>query len=208
MTLIPLDQHDPRLRQVCAPLTRGQLRDREQQLEIEALLDFVNVTASEEIVGGRRGRAHPHTMGLAGNQVGIMKQICVVDLAIGQRNHTNFYVLINPRLVWQSKSLIEKPEGCINFKTTWGVTRRSRSVRVQALDRSGNELELKLTGWSAALVQHEIDHLGGHLFIDRLGDPTKAHFVPLDQYSKYRHTKPSEWGQWVDVSDEVVREVN
>ncbi|MDB5178990.1 MAG: def2 [Patescibacteria group bacterium] len=204
MTLTPLDQHDPRLRQVCAVVPRTALRDRQQQLEIEALLDFVyGASVKTAGTGGRRDRSQPNTVGLSANQVGIMKQICVLDLSIGRKGYTDIHVLVNPRVVWTSKARTEKPEGCVNFETVWGVTRRPRTVRVRAMDRSGNELELKLTGWPAALAQHEIDHLNGHLFIDRLEDPTHAHHVPLDQYAQYRRAKAREWDQFVDVSADV-----
>jgi peptide deformylase len=204
MMLTPLDQNDPRLRQPCAELTRVQLRDKQQQLEIDALLDFVYGHVNKTANGTRRDAGRPTTVGLAGNQVGIMKQICVVDLSIGRQGYTDIHVLINPRIIWSSKSVVVKPEGCVNFPEIWGLAHRARSVKVAAMDRSGNELELKLSGWPAALVQHETDHLYGRLFIDRLSDPSKAHHVPTDKYSLYRRVKPVNWEEFVDVSKESV----
>ena len=133
-----------------------------------------------------------------------MKQICAVDLSIGRQGYSDMYVLVNPRVVWASKSVVAKPEGCVNFPEVWGITHRSRSVKVQALDRSGNELELKLSGWPAVLLQHEIDHLNGRLFIDRLPDPSKAHHVAEGEYPAYRKVKPANWTHFVDVSIEAV----
>lgn len=205
MMLTPLDQHDPRLRQVCAELTRAQLRDKQQQLEIEALLDFVYGRVNKTTTGGNRRDANrPTTVGLAGNQVGIMKRICAVDLSIGRQGYSDMYLLINPRITWASKAMVTKPEGCVNFPEVWGLTHRSRSVKVAALDRSGNELELKLTGWPAVLIQHEIDHLHGRLFIDRIENPTQAHHVPADKYPLYRRVKPTNWTEYIDVSKEAV----
>jgi peptide deformylase len=204
MTLMPLDQHDPRLRQVCAVLTKAELRDRQQQLEIDALLDFVYGKVNKTTAGVRRDPTRPTTVGLAGNQVGIMKQICAVDLSIGHKGYSDMYLLVNPRITWSSKVVVSKPEGCINFPEIWGETKRARRVRLAALDRSGNALELELAGWPAVLVQHEIDHLNGRLFIDRLPDPSKAHFVPTDQYQTYRKVKPANWERYVDVSLEAV----
>ncbi len=203
MTLTPLDQHDPRLRQVCAVVTKAQLRTREQQLEIEALLDFVYGVANKATRGKQADRGQPNTVGLSANQVGIMKQICVLDLSIGRRGYTDVYVLVNPRIVWRSKSEVEKPEGCVNFNNTWGVTSRSRAVKVATLDRSGNELEFKLTGWPAVLMQHEVDHLNGRLFIDRLPDPTRADLVEEGEYPAYRKSKVGQWTKHVDVSREA-----
>lgn len=199
MILVPLAQDDPRLRRGCVELTRAQLRLKEQQTEIDALLDYVYGKGNKTVPGAARDRGRPGTVGLSANQVGVMKQISVVDLSIGRRGYFDLHVLVNPQIVWQSKATIAKPEGCVNFPTIWGVTRRSRTVRVEALDRSGNELALKVTGWAAVLLQHEIDHLNGHLFIDRLVDPTRADLVKAGEYAQYRKHKAA-WEHTIDVS--------
>jgi peptide deformylase len=203
MMLAPLDQRDPRLRQPCAEISKAALRERQQQLEIDALLDFVLGSVNKSMPGTRRDPRRPNTVGLAGNQVGIMKQICIVDLSIGRTGYSDLYILINPKITWRSKGRVTKPEGCVNFPEIWGETVRSRAIRVQALDRSGNELVLRLTGWPAVLLQHEVDHLNGHLFIDRLTDPRRAHLVTAENYSKYRRSRRS-WSELVDISSEVV----
>lgn len=199
MTLIPLDQHDPRLRQTCAPLARTVLRDKQQQLELDAILDFVFDGENRHEVGERKMHT-PQTVGLSGNQVGIMKQICAVDLSVGHSGYHDVHLLVNPRITWWSKAIIGKPEGCVNFPGVWGLPFRSKSVRVSALDRSGNIIELKLEGWPAILLQHEVDHLYGRLFIDRLPDPSKAHLVPADEYHRYRQSGVEKWIKFVDVS--------
>ena len=204
MTLMPLDQHDPRLRQKCAPITRPQLRMREQQLEIDALLDYVRGVVNKNTVGSRRDLSRPSTVGLSANQAGIMKQICVVDLSIGRKGYTDFYVLVNPRVAWRSKARLARTEGCVNFPSIWGLTNRSSSVRVSAWDRSGNELDLRVSGWPASLLQHEIDHLEGLLFIDRMPEPTHAHLVKPDEYQAYRKSRPEEWQAFVDMSKEAI----
>jgi peptide deformylase len=112
-------------------------------------------------------------------------------------------VLVNPRIVWRSKTTVEKAEGCVNFTTIWGKTRRSNTVKVEAWDRSGNEIALKVTGWPAALLQHEVDHLNGRLFIDRLVDPTAADLVEVHEYDAYRKDK-GEWTKKVDVTKRVI----
>jgi peptide deformylase len=204
MTLTPLDQRDPRLRQVCAKVTKVQLRDRQQQLEIDALLDFVHGVINKDQPGMKRDRGKPTTVGLAGCQVGIMKQIMIVDLSVGRQGYSDVHVLINPAVAWRSKALISKPEGCVNFPEVWGLTHRVRSVKVCALDRSGNEIELKLIGWPAVLIQHEIDHLNGRLFIDRLENPSNAHHVTPENYAQYRRVRPENWSKFIDMSKEAV----
>jgi peptide deformylase len=140
------------------------------------------------------------TVGLSANQVGIKKRISIVDLAIGRKGYSDLYVLINPEITWFSKTMVENCEGCVNLPTIWGYVKRSKKIKVRALDRSGNELELTLNGWSAILLQHEIDHLNGKLFIDKLDDPKKAHLVEKDDYQKYK-TQKKLWKKYIDVSD-------
>jgi peptide deformylase len=205
MTLSSLAENDPRLRTVCAELTRAQLRSKEQQVEIDALLDFVYSRANKAVPGAQRDRSRPGTVGLSASQVGVMKQISIVDLAIGRKGYHDMAVLVNPRIVWRSKTSVQHVEGCVNFTTIWGKTSRSATVKVAALDRSGHDMVLTLTGWAAVLLQHEIDHLNGRLFIDRLVNPTQADVVAPGEYQNYRKQK-GEWPTKIDVSARLVLE--
>ncbi len=205
MNFLPLAEDDPRLRQACAPLSRRELRVKEQQMEIDALLDFVYGKGNKAVPGAERDRTRPGTVGLSANQVGVMKQICIVDLSIGRRGYYDLQVLVNPKIVWRSKTMVEKHEGCVNFPTTWGQTRRSATVKVEALDRSGNEIALKVTGWAAVLLQHEVDHLNGRLFIDRLIEPVRADLVEEGEFQNYRKQK-STWSMKIDVSERVIKD--
>lgn len=204
MTLHPLSEDDPRLRAVSAKLTLKQLRTREQQAEIDALLDYVYAKANKGVAGETYDRSKQSVVGLSANQVSLMKQISIVDLSIGRKDYHDIHVLINPQIVWRSKSMLQKNEGCVNFPTIRGLTSRSKSVKVQALDRSGNELTLKLTGWPAVLIQHEYDHLNGHLFIDRLLDPTQADLVEAGEFKEYRKAKGG-WRKKTDMSGKIWR---
>lgn len=195
----PLLEDDPKLRQISAELSRFELRARSQQLEIQELLRYVDGRGNKGVGGVPQDRASQSVVGLSANQLGIMKQICIVDLSIGRKGYHDLYVLVNPRIVWSSKSAVHKNEGCVNFPTTRGTTTRAKSIRIEALDRSGNEISLRLTGWASVLLQHEIDHLAGHLFIDRLVDPKAADHVPPGEYASYRKRK-DEWTHKIDVS--------
>jgi peptide deformylase len=155
-------------------------------------------------VSAQQAHTRPSTVGLSANQAGIMKQICVVDLSIGRKGYTDLHVLVNPKVTWKSKARMTRTEGCVNFPTTWGVTNRSSTVKVSAWDRSGNEMSLRLNGWPASLLQHEIDHLEGLLFIDRMPDPAHAHHVVPEEYALYRKLKPEQWQAFVDMSREAV----
>jgi len=84
MTLKPLDQHDPRLRQVCAPFESGAVADAgAAAARIDALLDFVWSIGNKHTAAQERDHSRPSTVWVVGQPDGIMKQLCVVDLAIG-----------------------------------------------------------------------------------------------------------------------------
>ncbi len=194
----PLLPTNRKLRQACALVLPSQLRTKAVQGEIDQLLDFVYGSNNK---GSARDRTRPMTVGLSANQVGLMKQISVVDLAIGNKSHHDIHVLINPSITWHSKAVDEKSEGCVNLKTVWGIVPRYREVEVQALDRSGNRITIRAKGWAARLLQHEIDHLNGRLFIDRLPDPTKAHKVEATQLSDYnKRDQRASWPYFTDVT--------
>lgn len=197
MNLEALQPDSPIVRSVCLALSKRDLRKTSVQQEIEALIDYVYGNNNK---GKNRKRNDATTVGLSANQVGIIKRISIVDLAVGKKGYSDIQVLINPEIVWASKSLIENCEGCVNLPSIWGYVKRSKRIKVKAFDRSGNELLLTLTGWPAILLQHEIDHLNGKLFIDRLPDATKALHVTKSDYQKFKASK-KKWTEYTDVSD-------
>ncbi|UCD58312.1 MAG: peptide deformylase [Candidatus Hydrogenedentota bacterium] len=105
-------------------------------------------------------------IGLAGPQVGLSKRILVIDLR--QDNHP-VYVMINPR-VTKRDGEIEIEEGCLSLPDVFGEVKRAERVQVSYVDRNGEEQTLEAEGLLARAIQHEIDHLNGVLFIDRLGE--------------------------------------
>jgi peptide deformylase len=117
-------------------------------------------------------------VGLAGPQVNQSLRLTVVetlpenddegDAVEGSRE---LYVLINPEIVWKSRKMVEGMEGCLSIPGWVGEVSRHEGIRVRALDRNGKKIKLRLTDWSARIVQHEVDHLDGILYIDRLTDP-------------------------------------
>ena len=104
---------------------------------------------------------HEDGVGLAAPQVGILKRIVVIDVGDG------IHVLINPEFVSQSGEDIDF-EGCLSVPGIRGKVKRPAHVVVKALDRDGREIELKADGQLARALCHEIDHLDGVLFIDKV----------------------------------------
>jgi peptide deformylase len=105
-------------------------------------------------------------IGLAGPQAGLSWRVIVFDLS-EERNEPT--VLINPEIIEMSKDKVKEEEGCLSFPEIHGYVVRHESVKVQAINVKGEKVELEGSGLMAAMFQHEIDHLNGVTFVDRLG---------------------------------------
>lgn len=119
-------------------------------------------------------------VGLAANQVGVSKRLCVIDISAAD-DKTPLIVLINPEIV-QKKGSIEIEEGCLSVPEYRAKIKRAEEVLVKGLDRKGKPVEVAGGALLARALQHEIDHLDGLLFIDRMS-PIKREFF------KKRHKK-------------------
>jgi peptide deformylase len=113
-------------------------------------------------------------IGLAANQVGKRQRVLVVDLQRPEYEQ-GLVVLINPRIVAASGETTYE-EGCLSVPEFFSNVKRYEQVTVQALDKDGNPVEISASGLLAVVLQHEIDHLEGRLFIDHLGTITRELF--------------------------------
>ncbi len=161
MTLLKIETlNNPILRQKARPV--AQFDD-----DLDRLIDDMIETMHEA-----------NGVGLAGPQVNQRLRLAVIE-TLPERddegneieNSRELIVVVNPEIVWSSRSTIEGVEGCLSIPGWLGEVARSEAVRVRALDRQGKKIRLRLKGWTARIIQHEIDHLDGVLFIDRLTDP-------------------------------------
>jgi peptide deformylase len=106
-------------------------------------------------------------VGLAANQVGKPVRLAVIDLR--KPEHENgLIVLVNPRIV-ASKGEIVFEEGCLSVPDYFAEIKRFNEVTVQGLDQNEKLIEIEATGLLAVVLQHEIDHLDGKLFVDHMG---------------------------------------
>ena len=106
-------------------------------------------------------------IGLAAIQVGWNKSLLIYDLASGDENRS-LQVLINPRIIESEGSIISENEGCLSVPELRSDVKRAQRVLVEAYDREGNPLRLEADGLHAIVLQHEIDHLNGTLFLDKI----------------------------------------
>jgi peptide deformylase len=139
---------DPLLRKTARLVTRF---DAELKRFAEAM-----VTAMREKDG----------VGLAATQIGHPVKVAVIDTTGGERDP---YVLVNPEIVYSSEAMAEEEEGCLSVPTIRLMVSRPSSVSVRAQDIDGKEYSIDRTeGLLSRVLQHEIDHLNGVLFIDHV----------------------------------------
>jgi len=143
---------DPVLRQVSDPVRQMP----------EDIVEFVK--RMEDIMREARG------VGLAAPQLGIPVRVIVYDVGEG------FQALVNPVIVRASGEQEDPPEGCLSLPGLQGTVKRSMNVLVKGLDPTGTAVRIKGEGYTARVLQHEIDHLDGILFIDR-AEPATLHWV-------------------------------
>ena len=105
-------------------------------------------------------------IGLAGNQVGVLKRVAVVDVAYTEGN-PSLIVLINPEIVDREGEIVWQ-EGCLSFPDVHEDVVRAERVRVRAHNRDGKAFELEAGGLMGVALQHEIDHLDGVVFTDHM----------------------------------------
>jgi len=111
-------------------------------------------------------------IGLAANQVDLPFRLFVLNLS-GKRGEGEEMVFINP-VVSSPKGSDEFEEGCLSIVGVNAVVNRPEQIHVQAYDLQGNEINATVNGMLAKAIQHETDHLDGVLFVDRIGESSKA----------------------------------
>lgn len=127
----------------------------------------------QDLIDTLNSSKHPQGAGLAAPQIGLSKQICIVRRFISNPNNpeealTKDYVLINPKLMSESKETSIGWEGCLSIPDTYGKVQRAKKVKVKALNENGEEVKYNATGFFARVMQHEMDHLQGILFTTKV----------------------------------------
>ena len=140
--------------------------------------------------------------GLAANQVYQSLRICAIEVRDNPRYPYRPYipltVLVNPVLTPVGDAMFENYEGCLSVPNLRGKVQRHCEIDVSALDRHGNPINDRVKGMIAATYQHEVDHLLGKLFLDRVEDSTSL--VTWDHFERYHRAQVAE-----DVQQLVAR---
>jgi peptide deformylase len=167
---------DEGLRQKARPVTKF---DDDLQTLIDNMIETMRVA---------------NGVGLAAPQIGQSLQLAVIETLPktdeeGEDipNSRELFVIVNPRIVWESRDVTDGIEGCLSIPGYLGEVERAYSIRLRAQDRRGKPLKLRLKGWTARIFQHEIDHLNGVLYIDKLTD--RENFWTDEEYYNMRQAE-------------------
>ena len=144
-----LKEGEPTLNKHCRPVT--DFNDR-----LHVLLDDMADTLAEA-----------NGVGLAAPQVGILRRaVVVLETNVDEDDDEYIIELINPEII-ETSGQQEGPEGCLSVPGVYGIVKRPDYVKVRAQDRDGNTFEVEGEGLTARCFCHEIDHLDGHLFLEK-----------------------------------------
>ena len=125
-------------------------------------------------------RPHEISAALAAVQIDTLERVVIIRRDFEDKAVREFTPLINPEIVKYEGQLISDYEGCLSVSGVYGMVPRYCRVRVKALDVEGYEIRLKADGFLARVLQHEIDHTNGTVFVDHIRDDHKA-FYTLDE---------------------------
>jgi peptide deformylase len=164
----------PVLRQVAREITRDELRSPEMQQFIDDLIETMRDADGA---------------GLAAIQVYEPIRICAIEVRDNPRYpykpRIPLTILVNPVLTPIGDETFENYEGCLSVPNLRGRVRRHVTIRCQAWDRHGNDIDAEIRGITAGTYQHEVDHLHGTIFVDRVTDPRSlATWTEFDRHHR------------------------
>jgi peptide deformylase len=170
---------EPVLRRSAKALTTREIRSREIQDLIESMRETMHAAPG---------------VGLAAPQIGVPLQLAVIEdkpeytkearpefLKERERQPAPFQVIANPKISMGDQS-VEFFEGCLSLAGFTALVSRARTVTVECLNEKGEPKTIRASGWYARILQHEIDHLGGSLYIDRMETRT---FMSVDNFNQF-----------------------
>lgn len=156
---------------------------REKSVKVHVITDdtkkLINDMTSASL-DWEDSRPHEISAALAAVQVDHLERVVIIRSDFEDKAAREFTALINPEIVKLEGEILSDYEGCLSVKNIYGKVPRHSKVRVKALDIHGNEIRFKAEGFLARVIQHEIDHTNGIVFIDHIKEKTDA-FYMLDE---------------------------
>ncbi|MFZ1250790.1 MAG: peptide deformylase [Candidatus Microsaccharimonas sp.] len=161
-------------------LPNAHLREKSTKVQAidEATLALVK-EMTDAAIDWELSRPHEISAALAAVQIDRMARVVIIRSDFEDKQNNDFTALINPEIVKYEGNLVEDYEGCLSVRDVYGKVPRYSKIRVKAMNIEGQEVRFKADGFLARVIQHEIDHTNGIVFIDHLQGKEKA-FYRLD----------------------------
>ena len=180
MPLTIVQAGEPVLRQAARPLRANEIRSREIRDLIEEMKEAMYAAPGVGLAAPQIGRGIQ--LAVIEDREQYMKDWTPEQLAARERKPIPFHVIINPKLTLLGSDPVEFFEGCLSVHGLMALVPRSRRVRVECLDEKGKPRTIEAGGWYARILQHEIDHLLGTLYLDRMYPRT---LMTVENYKKF-----------------------
>ena len=126
-------------------------------------------------------------VGLAANQIGILKQIVTINFEDKENNKKANYILFNPSIIQYSEETTVMEEGCLSLPEQYADVERPKEIMLEYMDENEKMIKKQIDGYEARILQHEIDHLSGKLFVDYLSSLKRN--VLIKKVKKLQHFK-------------------
>jgi peptide deformylase len=180
VTLPILQTGEPVLRKAARLLRPNEIRSREIRDLIEEMKQTMYAAPGVGLAAPQIGRSIQ--LAVIEDREQYMKDWTAEQLAERERKPVPFHVIINPRLTLIGDKQVEFFEGCLSVQSMMALVARSRRVTVECLDENAKPKTIEAAGWYARILQHEIDHLLGTLYLDHMVSRT---LMTLENYKKF-----------------------
>ena len=157
-------------------LREKSVRVREITEEVLGLVEEMTDAA----VDWENSRPHEISAALAAVQLDRLDRVVIVRSDFDDKEEKSFTALINPEIVKYEGNIVTDYEGCLSVRDVYGKVPRYNKIRVKAININGEEVRFKAEGFLARVIQHEIDHTQGIVFIDHIRDKPES-FYTLDE---------------------------
>ncbi len=161
-------------------LPHPHLREASAKVSVDDATRALVADMTAAALDWEASRPHEISAALAAVQIDRLERVVIIRSDFDDKKSRDFTALINPEIVKYEGAVIADYEGCLSVKDVYGKVPRHTKIRVRALDIDGNEVRFKADGFLARVIQHEIDHTKGIVFIDHIKDDETA-FYRLDE---------------------------
>jgi peptide deformylase len=171
--ILTLSKYEKLLRTPSQPVKKI---DREIKILMQDIIDTID--------------ANP-AVGLAAPQIGVLKRVIGVRLSYekdqAKEELRPAMIMINPEILWESEEVENDYDACLSIPGMMAYTDRKLRIKVRYQDEKGTKVEREFSGWDARVIQHEVDHLNGRLFLDLLKDYENLFVLVEDKDGKIQH---------------------